>query len=386
MKKYDGSLFILVDALGWEIHKRFQFLNELGFKDKSLRSVLGYSSTCYPSIFTSKNPQEHGLWNSYYYSKNPVSPDWIKYLQYLPFKIRNSWKVRGLVCKYLKSRIKSKGYFSLYRVPFEYLKYFGYAEDIEIMNPKALKYESIFDIAESLKLSRCIPHYAKSDQEKLNEIYDALNSNNPPQFTFTALGSLDTFMHAHGPDGQKVDNFLKDLESKTLTVIKKAKETYKNPFIGIFSDHGMARVNSTANIWPEINSLGLEYGTDYIAFYDATMARFWYLNEKARKKINIKLDSKEFSKFGKRLSPEELKEEGCFFQDHKYGEEIFLTNPGIEIIPSFMSDKMLSGMHGYHPDEKDSWGTLLCNQEITPNIVSIKDLFFMMKEAAEKTL
>lgn len=381
-KNYDTALFILVDALGWEISQRVDFLKEQKFFKKKLRSILGYSSTCYPSIFTGKLPQEHNLWNSYFYSKNPVSPDWIKYCKYFPKKIRNSWRLRNLVSRFLKSRIKSEGYFSLYRVPFEYLQFFDYAEKVDLLKPNAIPHcESIFDILYKKQTSACVPAYFASDAKKLEIIQNAAQSTEKPSFAFAALGELDTFMHKHGPDGVIVDEFIKGIEQRLSQLISTYKKEYKNPYICIFSDHGMAPVTSYFSLWNEIDSLGLNFGEDYIAFYDATMARFWFLNDKSAKLITEKLNTSEIRKHGRLLSDNELANEGCKFEKHQYGEQIFLCDPGIELVPSFMSDKGLKGMHGYHPDDKDSWASLFCSHNDIEAAKNIRDIFTLMSHS-----
>ena len=62
------SLFIFIDAFGWEVKQRHpDFLNGLIRDSKPLETILGYSSACDPSIISGLTPAEHGLWNSFYY-------------------------------------------------------------------------------------------------------------------------------------------------------------------------------------------------------------------------------------------------------------------------------------------------------------------------------
>ena len=60
--------------------------------------------------------------------------------------------------------------------------------------------------------------------------------------------------------------------------------------------------------------------------------------------------------------------------DKKFGEMFFLMNPGLLINPSYMGLNVIPGMHGYHPDDKDSYATILSNREIPENINSITDI------------
>src|ERR1017187_5467989 len=59
-------VFVLIDALGWEIIKDRPFLNdELPFR-RPLETVLGYSSGAIPTILTGLHPAQTGHWNLYY--------------------------------------------------------------------------------------------------------------------------------------------------------------------------------------------------------------------------------------------------------------------------------------------------------------------------------
>ena len=54
------SLFVFIDAFGWEIQKRFPFFEGLLPYRFPLDTIFGYSSTCIPTILTGKLPREHG--------------------------------------------------------------------------------------------------------------------------------------------------------------------------------------------------------------------------------------------------------------------------------------------------------------------------------------
>src|SRR5262245_62859770 len=60
-------LFIMVDACGWEIVKDDPFLQGCAPHRRRLTSVLGYSSTCIPSILSVGWPAEHRNWCYFVY-------------------------------------------------------------------------------------------------------------------------------------------------------------------------------------------------------------------------------------------------------------------------------------------------------------------------------
>jgi hypothetical protein len=77
-----------------------------------------------------------------------------------------------------------------------------------------------------------------------------------------------------------------------------------------------------------------------------------------------------------------LKQLGCDFEGDQFGELIFLTNPGVLIVPSHMGTKPITGMHGYHPDDADSNASLLSNVEPPTDPKVITDVFRLMRAEA----
>ena len=92
-------------------------------------------------------------------------------------------------------------------------------------------------------------------------------------------------------------------------------------------------------------------GSDYLAFYDATMVRFWFKNTECEHAIKECLSSIEGIRL---LGDEELQSLGSLFPDRRYGEAIYLVDAGSIVAPSFFgSQEHLKGMHGYHPDAEE---------------------------------
>ena len=119
---------------------------------------------------------------------------------------------------------------------------------------------------------------------------------------------------------------------------------------------------------------------DYLAMYDSTMARFWFFNKAAKSAI-IELLKK--NRQGRILNDEELKSRRVYFPDRRYGEIIFLMNPGCLISPSFMSNNVPQGMHGFDPAIDTADGILVSNKDVTFDIKDVSQFFEMMKKATE---
>ena len=104
-KKPKLSLFLFIDAFGWELKQRHpDFLKELIHDSKPLDTILGYSSACDPSIISGLTPSEHKLWSSYYYDPEHSPFKWTQPLAILPDCIFNRGRVRGQLSKWIKKR------------------------------------------------------------------------------------------------------------------------------------------------------------------------------------------------------------------------------------------------------------------------------------------
>ena len=69
-------LFIMIDAMGWEILRDEPFGKNFAPTRKKLESVFGYSSTCVPSILSGRWPFEHRNWCYFVYDpkNSPFRP------------------------------------------------------------------------------------------------------------------------------------------------------------------------------------------------------------------------------------------------------------------------------------------------------------------------
>lgn len=372
------SLFIFIDAFGWEILKQHPwFLQDLAVDKKKLTTIFGYSSACDPSIISGKLPEEHLMWSSFYYSPKSCPYSWVKWLRFLPNVITERSRVRHLLSRIIARIHGFTGYFQIYQVPFRYLPYFDYAEKKWMWGTKGglLKGKTIFDHL----LEKKIPFYVKpnvtvNDEQQWNEVESRVQSGSI-DFAYLFLGKLDAVMHAHGTDHPLVEKTLREFDLRIRTLLSLAEQNYGEVKWYVFSDHGMHNVEETYDLKKEIDSLSLNFGKDYVALYDSTMARFWFLNQDAREKIHSLLSR---NSQGRILTVNELKQFGAYFPDHMYGETIFLMNSGVLIVPSFMTRKRVAGMHGFHPDDPDSSAMILSNRKLSEELTRIEQIYHLM--------
>ena len=378
MKKNKLSLFIFIDAFGWEIAQRHPFFLQGLIRDrKKLDTIPGYSSACDPSIISGKLPSEHLMWSSFYYDPKGSPFKWTKALAILPDSIFRRGRVRHYLSQLIKKVLGFTGYFQLYGIPFKFLPLFNYAEKKRIWVPGGLlRGETIFDEL----ARRGIPHYvhdsAVSDETKLARLTADIKSQRI-DFAYCSLGKLDALMHSVGTHDPKVTELIHWYDQQVRKLIATAEEQYDEVSWYVFTDHGMHNITEGCNLIADIEKTGLRWNKDYVAFYDSTMARFWFLNDAARQKITALLGS--HSK-GRILTDDELKHEGIWFADGMYGELIFLMNSGVQMVPSFMGVKQIKGMHGYHPQDADSAAAICSNRELPADLTKIHQIYHLMRK------
>jgi predicted AlkP superfamily pyrophosphatase or phosphodiesterase len=378
MKKPKLSLFLFIDAFGREVFLRHPFfLDELRVDDKKLDTILGYSSACDPSIISGKLPQEHLMWSSFYYDPKHSPFRWTRVLSLLPDALFRRGRVRHVMSRLIKKLHGFTGYFQIYSVPFDILPLFNYAEKKRIWEPGGLlRGETIFDEL----ARRNIPHYVhdsnNSDETKLERLMSDIESQRI-DFAYCSFGKLDALMHTVGTHHRSVTTLIRWYDEQLRKLIATAKAHYEEVAWYVFTDHGMHNVVAKYDLIADIENIGLVRNEDYAAFYDSTMARFWFLTDRAREKITAVLSS---HPQGRIVPDDELKHEGVFFENGMYGDLIFLMNSGIQIVPGFMGKEQIAGMHGYHPHDPDSAASICSNRELPAGLTKIHQIYHLMEK------
>jgi len=369
------SIVTFIDALGWEVLKDRRFLeSELPYRRK-LRSVFGFSSACVPSILTGRHPQEHNHWSFFFYAPDtsPFKP--LRWLKFLPRSLTDRGRVRSQISKLVKWFYRYDGYFQLYNVPFEDLGYFDYCEKRDLFKPGGINDgQSIFDVLSERGIDYHVSDWRDSEPSNLQSLKHDLEDGDIT-FAFVYLADMDALLHRVGKESAEVDAKLAWYEEALRGVLETADQHYDEVRLHVCSDHGMATVQTTIDIKSKVEELGYAYGHDYVAVYDSTMARFWFHDAQARTGIEELLES---ISLGRVLENDELESLGCRFEADRFGELIFLTDPGVLIVPSHMGSQPLTGMHGYHPDHPDSDASLLSNVPAPCKAECITDIYDLM--------
>jgi len=357
------SLFIMVDACGWEIVKNDPFLNSQAPHRTRLESVFGYSSTCVPSIVSGNWPDEHLNWCYFVHDPKNSPFKFLRALRWLPKAITSRRIVRRLLTKWAKSKLGFKGYFDLYNIPFQDIHNYDFTEKKSPLQAGGMnRGTNIFDSLQE----KGIPHFVSDPDKTEEQNRDALSARlqaGDIDFAFMYWAGLDGLLHRVGNDSPEVPAKLRVYEQWIAQLQAAAQGRYDEVKLYVFSDHGMANCDEHLNLKTFIEELPLRYGRDYSVVYDSTMARFWFFNEDARRQISAALSR---VPQGRILPEAELKQMRAHFDDHQFGELIFLVKEGVLIVPSHMGERPIRAMHGYHPHDPHSYATLFTNQTSLP--------------------
>lgn len=376
MKKKSIGLFFFIDAFGWEVYQRNRFfLQDIIRETRRLETILGYSSACDPSIISGLLPSEHGMWSSFYYSPKTCPYRWLRFLSILPSTLVNRGRVRYWMSRVIKKIHRFTGYFMIYNVPFRMLPLFDYCEKRSIWHEGLVRGRTIFNRLDDHGIAYSVHQSGTSDQERFVRLREQLASGSIG-LAYVSLGRLDALMHAKGNAGPEVTELLHWYDQQIRETIATAETAYESVSWYVFTDHGMHNTTGGYDLIRDVSRLGLKHGKDYVAFYDATMGRFWTFNDQARTALTGLLAT---HSQGRLLSDKELKELGVFFEDHKYGDLIFLMNPAIQIVPSYMGSKRMPGLHGFHPSEPDSSASLLSNRSLPDSLHKIHQIYSLME-------
>lgn len=377
MKQDHLALFIMIDALGARFLQDVEFLPEFEFRS-SLRTVLGYSCACEPTILSGRLPQEHGHGAMFERRNGESVLDAARPYLWLPPFLRENHRVRSRIQRRVERLVD--GYFSLYECPVRLLPRFDLVEKRSIFRPGGIRRgDGIFDLLERWQVPWRSYDWRTSEEENLAAVEADIRETRVP-WIFLYLPTLDGLLHANGLGGGEVMQHLRWYESRIRRLLQIGDRHAENVECYIFSDHGMANVHGEVDVMGPIEREFGANGRDYLAFYDSTMARFWTDRTETRVQIAELLES---LRVGRILGSDELESLGSNFADRSQGDVLFVVEEGLLILPSYMGREPLAGMHGYHPDGAYSDACFLSLTTPAVQAGHLKDLFEIMRLAAE---
>ncbi len=335
-----------IDALGPDLitQENMPFLSSLKRKAQyyEMNTLLGYSGTIHPSLWTSTYPQTHLLWSTVIKLPKPLKKEVKdKMLSLFPDSLSRPANYLLHYSRLARSRI-------LPSVSPKYSHHFGKSEyDYYHATKQVNGVKTLFSYADT----------AYRLYNKVEYISPWKNQQTALDVYFTS--EVDALSHLRLATPKKMRKLLRKVDRK----VKQLHTFYQKNFPGshfmVFSDHGQDVIKKRVNIKKMIDALPLTLGNDFLVSYDSTLARFWVFNEKARFLITRRLSG---CKEGLLLEKKERKKYGIDFKDNRYGDIYFLLHTGCEIFPNAYHNYLknnVQGMHGYLPETRGMKAFLL---------------------------
>jgi len=383
MKK-DIEIFLFIDALGWELVERTNFMaEELPFRRK-IEMQFGYSSTAIPTILSGRTPAEHGHLGLFRFA--PADSPFKALGRIAPvMKPESFWnrgRVRNLLSRIVKKLYGFTGYFQLYQMPFRKLALMDYCEKNDLFARHGMgDIENLRDLLVRSGVKFHISDWHIGDRRNFEAARRAVADGCSFLFIYTA--ELDALLHQypvllHDRIRDKVEYY----RGEILSLIRCCRERGGEFRLTVISDHGMTPLTRTVDVKSAVERTGLVFGRDYGMCYDSTMLRATFLAPGSEAALKAAL--RPFEGCGHWLSEEEEKRYGIYRPDRRFGDAIFLMDPGVQIAPSDMGLRPLNGMHGFAPEDKDSQAVIMSNAEIPPEVRRVADYFALMKRRIEE--
>jgi len=362
-------LIVLVDALGRRLaESRPGFAAPL-HERRGIDTILGFSAGALPTVFTGRMPHEHGRFLMYQRAQGKTVFAGFSRLRWLPARIRRSHRLTRLLTRLVAAR-GVQGYFNLYEVPRERLERFDLPERDDPFTPGGLPVDSLWDTLSRSALAWRGWNWRTPQQEAFREAVEAVRAgSHDVLFVYTA--ELDARLHREGSRGEAVSACLDAVDRFVAEAFEAARSGGRPLHCVLLSDHGMVDVDRQVDIGARLSRLRARQHRDYDVFLDSTMARFWWRSGSARAEVHAALAA---APHGRWLERAELERAGVWFDDHRYGDDLWLLEPGALLVPSFMGSQPVAAMHGYDPAHPDMHAFAASNRPIPERVRHLRDL------------
>ncbi len=359
---------LLVDALGWELASRAPGFAVGLTQRRRLETVLGFSSGALPTLFSGRLPAEHGRFLMYRRRSGKSPFDGFGALRWLPARIRRGPRLAQVLSRIVSGR-GVRGYFHLYDVPRELLPEFDLAERDDVFAPGGLAVDSLWDALERRGMPWAGRNWRTSEAENLAWLESEAAADGK-SFLFVYTADLDALLHREGSAGAGVRAAIARYDACIARLLADAAARGEELWLYLLSDHGMVDITAREDVMGRLDSLEMRWPHDYLAFFDSTMARFWWRTPGAREAVRRALEGAR----GRWLDDAALERAGARFAGREYGEDLFLLDPGVLMVPSFMGANPLAAMHGYDPAHPDMAALLWSNRPVPVSVRHLTDV------------
>ncbi len=344
-----------------------------------LETVLGYSITCHPSMYTGVYPNKHKI--AFHWIKGRKEKGPYTFLSYFPdfFPFSNPYVQAVASHFYSKFFLKKKaspfmGYGKLLNLPMKFWNHvdineFKYWDEDNYIN------DDIKTIFELVRNNDCKFHISNLHKPNLGKI-DAIQVVEPDSYdwVYYFIGETDSVSHnftQHSPEGiavlENLDNFIK----KEYNRFKRVHGEDGFDFI-FWSDHGHISIEKQIDLYDFFRKRSFNL-KNVFHLVDSTTVRFWPRNESEKEQI-IKIMQNVTD--ASLVTKEDLESLHLAPDSNLYGELFYYLKGGVVFIYTIHGfGKETKSMHGYHPDAQGNDGLFVSNRRINKSRVTLPDVF-----------
>jgi hypothetical protein len=369
MKK---TFFIWIDALRQDYLGMMPFLKNLYEKNNSgtLMPPLGYRALI--DFYTGSTANIHNQFTAYGYTGKKLKK----------YKILKKVIPKSYLYHFIDFVRYYKGQSLIQKINPGYLSFFEPSNEKNYYLKNSLPVSTIFDNFRDCNKKFLIYDWPQIITEQNNHLDINIKEDKAKTEKFLRLAKeerevyfihlldLDEIGHKFGPESEEMKKALLNEDNCIKKIFSELKIEEHN-FL-IFSDHGMLNIKGTL----DLKSILPKFNKGYIYFLDSTMARFWFFNEEVKKQV---IEILKNCGGGHLLTKKEKDKNNLNFKDNFYGDEIFLADSGVLILPNFFQDKPIKGIHGYDFSDKNEKTIFITNSKSGKEL-TMKELHTIAKD------
>jgi hypothetical protein len=388
MKGSAPLVCVLVDAFRHDyLHdERTPFLAQVAASGRvaPLPTILGYSDAVRATIFTGAYPDEHGYWMEYRFSNGGSDPfrpfSSMRVLDAIPSDLVGRGIKFALSATVMPALARRREYpnLGLRNIPFGALRHFDYTLKVPMSAAHALSVPTVFDRLTAAGLGwEYLSTPELSDASLLQGIAGLPLETS---VVFVYLHHLDRVSHMHGIRGERFQRVLQQTDRRVEAITSAIEDRMGRPELLVFSDHGMSETQTYASL-PGLRRHPA-FGAGFCFALDATTVRLRYLDADAALVEELHRYVEERMP-GRWLTEEDRRAYRLPLDMQPWGDDVFLTDPGVVIFPNFHSYVRPKAMHAYDPAERDQDGIVVATDGVSlPDAPRLVDLAGAIERAA----
>ncbi len=322
--------------------------------------------------FAGLSPQKSDKWFLYWYSPS-TSP-----YRRLPVGNLDLSKHRKLrfIAHLALLRIYRSQYGAAPFIPLKLLRKFDFAEQKGPWEDGYVDGKTLFSILKEHGKRWLYIGMPGSDQRTdaiLKRYKEAIGGQ---EFIWMHFGETDHTEHQYGPLSVERKAALSKVDTALKEIVGDLQKRYGRVDVLVFGDHGCVQVSGTVDLQERIKAAERS-GLKFSYFLDSTVARFWFNEDHVGAELQRLIQDVPGGRF---LDGREFEMYKCNFSHNKYGQLVWVADPGNVIIPNFWNGtEVPKGMHGYLPGNGDGDAIAIVNTgevlQTTKRDVSLADLF-----------